>query len=369
MVTRAARLAHDGEMRRFTVGMDPLSAHLDRGWELFSQGDAKGARACARRALELDGSSPEAHTLLGQVAAQEGEYDTAMEHFRTAMALDDGYPDPMLNAAELLIHPLQDYEGAIELCDEVLEFVDTREEIVDAMLLKFDALLAKGDDEAAKRLLDALPEGPYEQPGQSFLLGRARFEVGDAELAEAHLADALRDDARNPDVHYYLGLVREQKRDWRGAAVAFLECRGLDRELPAAPWSLPREQFHRTVVRALEQVEAPIARALEGALVVVEDSPGVEVVAEGIEPRAPLLLDGIGGDAPADGPGRLVRLFVYQRNLERLCGAIEELEDEIAHQVSEEVRHLLGATDVRKVAPPSPAAPDDDRKKPRKSRN
>jgi hypothetical protein len=60
---------------------------------------------------------------------------------------------------------------------------------------------------------------------------------------------------------------------------------------------------------------------------------------------------------------------VYQRNLERLCGAIEELEDEIAHQVSEEVRHLLGTTDVRKVAPPSPAAPDDDRKKPRKSRN
>ncbi len=361
--------------------MDPLSAHLDRAWELLSQGDSRGARACARRALEIDGSSPEAHNVLGQVAAQEGEFDDAMEHYRTAMALDDGYPDPMLNAAELLISPLQDYEGAIELCDEVLEFVDTREEVVDAMLLKVDALLARGDDDDARRVLDALPEGPYEQPGQSFLVGRARFEVGDAEQAAAHLLDALREDPRNPDAHYYLGLVRDQLRDWRGATAAFLECRDLDREVPAPPWSLPREQFHRTVVRALEQVDAQVARALEGALVIVDDQPGVEVVADGVDPRAPLLVEGLGEPPPgADEP--VVRLFVYQRNLERLCAGIEELEDEVSHQVTEEVCHVLGVASPQHRTPQiravtaapqrAPAEKDDDgaaRKKARKNRN
>ncbi len=357
--------------------MDPLSAHLDRGWELLSQGDTRGARACARRALELDGNSPEAHNLLGQVCAQEGEYDAAMEHFRTAMAIDDGYPDPMLNAAELLIHPIGDFEGAIELCDEVLEFVDAREEIVDAMLLKFDALLAKGDDDDAKRVLGALPEGPYEQLGQSYLVGRARFEVGDVDAAEAHLNDALKEDPRNPDVHYYLGLVREKRRDWRGAIMAFLDCRGFERELAPPPWSIPKEQFHRSVERALEQVEPGLVRALEGALVVVDDQPGIEVVADGVDPRASVLIDGI-GEAPAGMDARVVRLFVYQRNVERLCGGIEELEDEIAHQIGEELRALTGpavtprgAPEPRRGAPATASVPpsDDERKKPRKGRS
>lgn len=356
--------------------MDPLSAHLDRGWELLTQGDSRGARACARRALEIDGNSPEAHNLLGQVSAQEGEYDAAMEHFRTAMAIDDGYPDPMLNAAELLIHPLADLEGAIELCDEVLEFVDTREEIVDAMLLKCDALLARGDDEDARRVLDALPEGPYEQPGQSYLVGRARFEVGDADQAEAHLQDALREDPRNPDVHYYLGLVRDQRRDWRGATTSFLECRELDRELPRPPWSMPREQFQRTVTRALEQVEPGLTRALEGALVIVDDQPGVEVVAEGVDPRASVLIDGV-GEPPPGAEARVVRVFVYQRNVERLCAGIEELDDEIAHQIGEELRAQLGPAVTPRAAPeprrpPSQGPAQDaheDRKKPRKPRN
>ena len=76
--------------------MDQLSAHLDRGWDLVQRGDLKGARASARRALETEKESPEAHNLLGFVAAQEGDSEEALEHYRQAMALDDGYIDPML---------------------------------------------------------------------------------------------------------------------------------------------------------------------------------------------------------------------------------------------------------------------------------
>ena len=38
--------------------MDRLSAHLDRGWELVTQGDLNGAMASAEQTLELDGDSP-----------------------------------------------------------------------------------------------------------------------------------------------------------------------------------------------------------------------------------------------------------------------------------------------------------------------
>ena len=48
--------------------MDQFSAHLDRGWDLVQRGDAYGAEHSARRALELNGESPEAYNLLGYAA-------------------------------------------------------------------------------------------------------------------------------------------------------------------------------------------------------------------------------------------------------------------------------------------------------------
>lgn len=332
------------------MGTDALSAHLDRAWELLSTGDLRGARASAKRALQLVGDSPEAHNLLGQVAAQEGEADDAMEHYRTAMALDDGYVDPFLNAAELMLHPIRDYDGAIELCDEVLEFVDTNDEIVDAMLLKFDALLGKGDDEAAKRLLDALPDGPYEQPGQSFLVGRALFEAGHVERAEPHLQDAMRAEPDSPDPRYYLALVCDVRGDWGAATEHMLACRALDRALPPVAWALPREQFERSVARALQGLPPERLKSLDGAIVVVDDSPGVEAVVDGIDPRAPVLIEGVGDDAQPDRPGRV---FVYQRNLERGCGGVEDLDDELAHTLAEE----LEAATTRAVTPRPPPEP------------
>ena len=53
--------------------------------------------------------------MLGQAAANLGDLEEALEHWRQAMAIDDGYVDPMLSAAEVLIHPMHDYDGATGL--------------------------------------------------------------------------------------------------------------------------------------------------------------------------------------------------------------------------------------------------------------
>src|SRR5690348_15685496 len=98
--------------------MDQLSAHLDRGWDLAQRGDALGAIACAKRALEIDPGSPEVHNLLGYTAALNGESEEALEHYKQAIALDDTYFEAMLNAAEVLLHPLGEWEEAIEMCDD-----------------------------------------------------------------------------------------------------------------------------------------------------------------------------------------------------------------------------------------------------------
>ncbi len=321
------------------MAMDELSAHLDRGWDLVQKGDFRGARASARRALEADKNSPEGFNLLGYVAAQEGDADEALEHYRSAMALDDGFIDPMLNAAEVLIHPLQEFDEAIDLCDEVLEFAEGNEEMADALLLKFDALLGKGDREAAKKVLEQLPEGTFEGPMYPFMLGRALFEIGEGEKALPHLQKAVEIDRQNPDAHYYLGLVLDEKSDTRGATLAFLEARVLDLAQPVPPWSLPREAFQKCVERGFAALPAEITAHLHDSLVLVSDAPGMEVVCDGVDPRVAVLLD---ATRHSDEPGPIAaRVFLYQRNIERLCGGIEQLEDEITYQLTEEVKHVL----------------------------
>src|SRR5687767_4303442 len=114
----------DDDERDGEAPVDPLSAHLDAGWDKLKVNDLDAARISARAALDEDPGSPEAETLLGAIAAASGDEDGAMDHYRRAMKLDREYVPPMLYAAELLLWPNQAYEDALELIDKALEHAD-----------------------------------------------------------------------------------------------------------------------------------------------------------------------------------------------------------------------------------------------------
>jgi tetratricopeptide (TPR) repeat protein len=336
------------------VGMNQFDAHLDRGWDLLSKGDLKGARAAARRALSANKSSPEAHHLLGFVAQQEGDADEALEHYREAISLDDGYIDAYLDAAEVLIHPLGEFDEAIAMVDEVLEFAESDDVIVDALLLKFDALEAKGAHDEAVKLLDALPRGPYANPQQTFLVGRALFEAGRASDALPLLDQAVGADRDNADAHYFLGLTHDALGDRRRATMAFLESRELDLRAPRAPWALERDTFRQTVEKAVSRLRPERLEAIKDTLVLVSDVPGMEIVADGVDPRAGVVLEGLaelGSPAPI-----AARVFVYQRNIERSVGGVEQLEDALVEQLDEEISIAKGEP-IEGEASPRPSSP------------
>jgi len=208
--------------------MDQFSVHLDRGWDLVQRGDTRGAEASARRALEIDPQSPEAFNLLGYVAALEGDPSEAIENYRQAIALDETYLEAMLNAAEVYIHPLGDFDQAVEMCSEALDLAETDEEIIDALLLKFDALLGKGDTGEAALVIGRVPDGPYKNANHAFLIGRAYYEIGEIDRAAVLIEEAVAREPNHAEGHYYLGLVRDERGDIKGATSAFLRCRQLD---------------------------------------------------------------------------------------------------------------------------------------------
>jgi tetratricopeptide (TPR) repeat protein len=314
--------------------MDQFSAHLDRGWDLVQRGDPHGAELSARRALELDAQSPEAYNLLGYVAALQGEFDDAIEHYRQAIALDDTYLEAMLNAAEIYIHPLGEFDEAIEMCEQALELAETDDETVDALLLMFDALLGKGEIDAARALCARFPSGPFENPTHAFLVGRALYEAGDLERATPMIEESARADSANPEAFYYLGMVRDERGDVAGATAAFLHARELDLELPPPPWTLTRETFETTARNAIAELDEALRAHLREQELFVADVPGVEVVVDGVDPRALVLLDAIGGP---EGSPPTARVFVYQRNIERLAGSLELVVTELRAALEREV--------------------------------
>ncbi|AUX22772.1 UDP-N-acetylglucosamine--peptide N-acetylglucosaminyltransferase [Sorangium cellulosum] len=323
--------------------MDQFSAHLDRGWDLVQRGDTRGAEASARRALELDPNSPEAHNLLGFVAALEGEGEEAIEAYRQAIALDDTYLEAMLNAAEVYIHPLGDYDQAIEMCDQALDLAEVDEEIIDALLLKFDALLGKGDLDEAAQVAARIPEGPYDNPNHTFLVGRAFYEIGQADKAAALIEEAAQKDPRHAEAHYYLGLIRDERGDVRGATQAFLRSRELDVELGMPPWAPSRDGFMALAQKTIAALNPVLRRYVEGAELYISDVPGMELVAEGVDPRALVLLDGLAADERERGlrgsaeAHPCSRVFVYALNVARLAGSIEALDREINLALEREI--------------------------------
>lgn len=319
------------------TGMDQLSAHLDRGWELIGRNDPRGAEESARRALEIDPHSPEAYNLLGYSAALEGNAEEAIEAYKQAIALDDRFFEAFLHAAEVCLHPLMDFNEAIRLCDQALELAESDEELIDALLLKFDAVLGQdGEDmRRAKELLKRLPKGPYINPIHSFLIGRAYFEIGEIAKAGPLLESSVQSETPHPDAWYYLGLVHEDRGEAKAAIKAFMKVRELDLGYAPPPWAPTTDQLQeiaQRVVRELDPVLGPYVRQAE---IYAGEVPGFELVADGVDPRALLLFDGL---YPPEAPHvPCTKIFVYGRNLERASGNLEGLEDQLRRALEREI--------------------------------
>ena len=312
--------------------MDQFTAHLDRGWDLAQRGDAVGAESSARRALEIEADSPEAHNLLGFACALRGEHDEALDYYVQAITLDDTFLEAVLNAAEICIFPIGDFESALAYCDDALDLVETDDELTDALLLRFDALMGLGRADEAQASCNRIPPGPYENPHHAFLVGRAKFETGQLDAAEELLQDAIRRDPENPEAPYYLAMILDERGDTSRATQAFLKSLELDAHLSPFPWSMSRDAFFESAQQALLAVNPRLRAMVDSKELYVADAPGVEVVVDGADPRTPILLD-----ESVDHRGQLLRVFVYQRNIERLAGAVERVVETISSALESEI--------------------------------
>jgi hypothetical protein len=155
---------------------------------------------------------------------------------------------------------------------------------------------------------------------------------------EALLREAIVRQPQHGDAHYYLGLILDQRGSPSEATLEFLRARECEVRGPKPHWSLSQEHFERRVQNALRRLARGLSDTLDGALVVAADMPGVEVVADGVDPHVTVLVD----DTPMEDGGRKVaRVFVYQRNVERFAGAPENIVEEIVNGLERELTSIF----------------------------
>src|SRR6202020_2344023 len=170
--------------------------------------------------------------------------------------------------------PLADHDGAIVQIEEALDYAETDEEIADCILLKVDALMAKADYEEAKRAMKMLPDVLFNGPTYLFLIGRAWYELGQIDKAAPLIEQAAKADPQSADAQYYLGLVRDEQGDSRGATEALLRSRALDATRPAPQWAPSAETFGTVVRTVIDKLDILLARYVREAEVYVVDLPG-----------------------------------------------------------------------------------------------
>ena len=342
---------NDEAAPRRSAEMDELSAHLDRAWDLLQQGDVDGARRSADEAARIDAQAPEVPTLLGAIAAARGEVEEALAHFSRATELDPDFPDPLLHAAELHLFPLGDFDEAIRLCEEALELAEEEEEFLDALLLKAEAELRKGDDRASRETLVELP--PVRLPEAQFHLraGQLFLDLGsdeDLATAETHMRHALEMDPHMTDALHALGMVHEERGDVKKMVQAFLKVREADLKEAAPPWGVTRDRFEELAQEALAELPERLRALLENVPILAADYPAIELVAEGNDPRMMGFFSGIPYPEKSTLAGAVPHLdcvFLYQRNIEKFCRTAAEVEQEIRKTLLHETGHFFGLTE------------------------
>jgi predicted Zn-dependent protease with MMP-like domain/Flp pilus assembly protein TadD len=335
--------------------MDALSAHLDRGWDRFKKNDLAAARISAEAALAADPASPEALTLLGAILGGEGHDEAALENWRRAMELDPEYVAPKLYAAESLLGDDglpsdEELDEALVLIEQALDQADEEEDYLDALILKAEALLSRDDDQRddeARAALAELPPVAFPDAGFHLRAARCFLDLERHDEAEAHYQKALATEPDLADAYHGLGLVYERRDDTRAMVKAWLKVRELDLAEKPLPWALSADEFEKSAEEALAELPERIRKLLENIPIVASDYPSIEIVAEGNDPRMMGFFSGVPfpEKSSLQPSPHLDCVFLYQRNIERMCKDRDHAVAEIRITLLHETGHFFGLSE------------------------
>ena len=192
-------------------------AHYNLGIALKDQGDADGAIAHYRQAIELWPGYAEAHYNLGRLLVQKGQLDEAIAHYEKALEINPADAEAHNNLGTTLFasgrvdEAIAHYRNALAI----------QPDYADASCNLASALLSKGAlDDAIAYYSACLATSP-DQADAQYNLASALFRTGQMDEAIAHYQKVLELRPENADAHANLGSVFLAKGRVRNAIAQY----------------------------------------------------------------------------------------------------------------------------------------------------
>ena len=329
-----------------TSRRDRLAAQVDKGFALLDDGDVDGATAALHRAQGIDRKDPDVRALEASVADAGDDPDRAIALFEELAAEDADAAMPLINAARVHLVSRTDPAAALAVIERALERVDEEPDLIEAITIKADALIALGGKARlaeARETLAELASSVIDEP-LALSLAELWLDAGDPDRALALATSATRDADTAADAYHLIGGIHDDRGRGAERTAAWREVRRLDLAAPAPPWTLTHDAFDALAHAAFAELPARARELLGNCPILVEAMPSDDLIADGIDPRLLGLFSGtaLPHEQSVGGAPSVTTIHLFQKNLEAAALDADDLAEQIRITVLHETAHFFG---------------------------
>jgi predicted Zn-dependent protease with MMP-like domain len=322
---------------------DRLTADLDKGFDALDTGDLAAAAAAVERCQRIDRKNPGVLALTAAVADANGDVEAAIAGYREMIELSPDDPMPRICAARIELRDLGEPEQALETVDAAFEFIDDEADLIEAIVVRAEALLATDRPDDARAALAELSSSVIDEPEQAFELAELALGAADADAAMRYVEIAKRSDKLATDALHLIGRIYEAKDDRAAMIAAWQQVRERDAAEPQGALTMADDEVERIAQAALAELPADVRTKLERVPILIDAAPSQELVADGLDPRILGLFSG--AEASDDLAPEITTIHLFKRNLERIANDLDDLAEEVRITVLHETAHYFGLDD------------------------
>ncbi|HEY0481918.1 MAG TPA: metallopeptidase family protein [Kofleriaceae bacterium] len=319
-----------------------LHADLERGFLALEAGELEAAASIVERCRRIDRKNPDVVALAAAVADASGELEEALTQYRLLRELRPDDPMPIICAARLELHALDDPDAALDTLQDAFDFIDDEADLIEAIYVKAQALIARGEPEAAREALGELASSAIDDGDLAIDLGELALAAEDPTAARRWIEVALAHPELRADALHLLGRVHELTGDRAAMIAAWQEVRQLDLAAGPGELEISEDDVEQIALQTLAELPDDIRGKLERVPILIDNVPSEALVADGVDPRLLGLFQGTpmpedGGLAPT-----VTNILLFRGNLARACSDAEQLAEEIRITVLHETAHYFG---------------------------
>ena len=332
---------------------DRMQADLERGFEALEEGRLEDAAKALERCKRIDRTNPDVVTLAAAYADAAGDTAEALAQYRALSELHPDDPMPRICIARIQLKDENDPDAALDTLEAVFDFIDEEADLIEAIYVKTEALIARGEPVAARTALAELATSVLDDPDLALDLAELALAAEDAPRALSWIESArqtMRDSdapaedkqAFEADALHLVGRVHEATDDRPKMIAAWQQVRVLDLAAPPGPVSVTEDELEKIALATLAELPPEIRTRLEKVPILIDDVASEDIVADGFDPRSLGLFQGTA--MPDDGTATpsVTNILLFKRSLERFATDEDHLAEEIRITVLHETAHYFG---------------------------